>query len=393
MRDYKSTEGSYGYKVTRDPEAPCANNTLGEYSGSGFTASQQARADIHIGNHVSTTHYSAYSRSITLLPFEFTEDRTIWFKCAGVWYPTHVKYAGTRFPTVQWVQLVSSGSVHAPIVSNNVIATARNNCLSNLSSSNVDLGQSMGEAFANAGQLTEQGVKVGRALLYARKGRWRDAAYALGFRPGELDTTIADNFLAFKFGLKPIVNDMMNLHSSIQSSFNEQDAVMRAKGIGIGQKGSYWASSRHVTGKMEMGCQVGVSYKISDPTLAGLNAMGLINPFALAWELLPMSFIVDWFLSVGDYLKGLSAPMGLTYLAGYQTNFVNTDATVTDRSWESKYTGSWPRHTIKEKGHYRSVLTGFPMQSLSYNFGLGGGQGLVLSALAAQLSGSGQVMR
>jgi len=393
MRDYKSTTGSWGYSVTRDPGAPCANNLIGEYSGTGFKTSEQARADIHIGNHVSTTHYSAYKKSIRLIPFEFKQDRIENFWCSGTKYPTVKVYSGTRYPVVQWLQLVSSGSVHEPIVSNNTIAKARNNCLANLTNSDVDLGQSMGEAFANAGQLTEQAIKVGRALRYANHYRWRDAAYALGFRPGELDTTIADNFLAFKFGLKPIVNDMMNLHSSIQNSFNKQDAVLRAQGIGISEKGPYWISSRHVTGKLQQGCQVGVSYTISNSTLAGLNAMGLINPFALAWELLPLSFIVDWFLSVGDYLKGLSAPMGLTYLAGYETNFINTDATIVDRSWESNHSGSYPSYTIKENGHYRSVMTGFPMQSLSYNFGLGGSQGLVLSAIAAQISGSGQVIR
>lgn len=39
---------------------------------------------------------------------------------------------------------------------------------------------------------------------------------------------------------------------------------------------------------------------------------GLSNPALVAWELVPMSFVVDWFLDVGGYLEHLGALSGLT---------------------------------------------------------------------------------
>lgn len=43
---------------------------------------------------------------------------------------------------------------------------------------------------------------------------------------------------------------------------------------------------------------------------------GLINPAEVAWELIPFSFVADWFLPVGDYLAALDVPFRFTHLGG-----------------------------------------------------------------------------
>lgn len=40
------------------------------------------------------------------------------------------------------------------------------------------------------------------------------------------------------------------------------------------------------------------------------------NPLLTAWELVPYSFVVDWFLPIGDFLTQFSASQGLTYISG-----------------------------------------------------------------------------
>jgi hypothetical protein len=39
---------------------------------------------------------------------------------------------------------------------------------------------------------------------------------------------------------------------------------------------------------------------------------GLTNPLELAWEVLPYSFVVDWFIKVGDYIEGMTALSGVS---------------------------------------------------------------------------------
>lgn len=43
---------------------------------------------------------------------------------------------------------------------------------------------------------------------------------------------------------------------------------------------------------------------------------GLLNPLEVAWELLPFSFVVDWFVPVGNYLSALDVPMRFSFAGG-----------------------------------------------------------------------------
>lgn len=53
-----------------------------------------------------------------------------------------------------------------------------------------------------------------------------------------------------------------------------------------------------------------------------MNQLGLLDPVSLAWNLLPMSFVFDWFIPVGTFLDGFTATEGLTYQDGYTTQWV-----------------------------------------------------------------------
>ena len=43
---------------------------------------------------------------------------------------------------------------------------------------------------------------------------------------------------------------------------------------------------------------------------------GLINPLEVIWELVPFSFVADWFLPIGNYLSALDAPIRFNHLGG-----------------------------------------------------------------------------
>lgn len=50
--------------------------------------------------------------------------------------------------------------------------------------------------------------------------------------------------------------------------------------------------------------------KLTQVNVPALN--GLLDPASLAWELLPYSFVVDWFLPIGSYLEACSLDYALT---------------------------------------------------------------------------------
>lgn len=43
---------------------------------------------------------------------------------------------------------------------------------------------------------------------------------------------------------------------------------------------------------------------------------GLTNPLDIVWELVPFSFVADWFLPIGDYISALDAPIRFTHRGG-----------------------------------------------------------------------------
>lgn len=61
---------------------------------------------------------------------------------------------------------------------------------------------------------------------------------------------------------------------------------------------------------------------LEDKTFRTLQQCGVTNPLTTAWELVPYSFVVDWFVGVGQYLSNLSALDGLHFTVGSETKYV-----------------------------------------------------------------------
>lgn len=60
-------------------------------------------------------------------------------------------------------------------------------------------------------------------------------------------------------------------------------------------------------------------YTVENPLYRILSSVGLLNPAAIAWELVPLSFVFDWFYNIGDFLERQTADTGLTPLKAWET--------------------------------------------------------------------------
>jgi hypothetical protein len=63
--------------------------------------------------------------------------------------------------------------------------------------------------------------------------------------------------------------------------------------------------------------KAGGKLRVTCTMTAELETLGLLNPLSLAWELLPYSFVIDWFLPIGDYLAATTASAGMTWVNGW----------------------------------------------------------------------------
>ncbi len=60
--------------------------------------------------------------------------------------------------------------------------------------------------------------------------------------------------------------------------------------------------------------QAGVIVK-TNPTFAGIDSVGARRVFSSAWELVPFSFVIDWFVNVGDKLAAVDSHL-ITQIVG-----------------------------------------------------------------------------
>lgn len=139
-----------------------------------------------------------------------------------------------------------------------------------------------------------------------------------------------NDWLELQYGWKPLISDISGACqalSDLQSGNNPY--LARVKGIAGSDSQNNWRKVTNrsafygfdVTDKWKHYCKVSLYYKLRNPQLAAFASLGLTNPFELAWEKLKYSFVIDWFLPVGNWLSTLDADFGWDFHSGTSTKF------------------------------------------------------------------------
>lgn len=110
------------------------------------------------------------------------------------------------------------------------------------------------------------------------------------------------------------------------------------------------------TGKYRYGAECKLNYRIDDTYQHFLASLGLLDPFAVWWELTPYSFVIDWLLPISTMLQAtFSAEVGLTYLDGYTNKKSFCDFTI-ECCWYAKPKGKLPTVNFKNVAQVRAPL-------------------------------------
>jgi hypothetical protein len=149
---------------------------------------------------------------------------------------------------------------------------------------------------------------LGRAALDVKRGNFLAAASRFKASPGKKRSfnskDVSGRWLELQYGWLPAIGDSyqaVKAYESLTSLRRLRFTVTKTKNSVF--DGSVSPSLYSGPGKLKLSkrliCEM--TEDISSP-----RSLGLIDPYSVAWEVLPWSFVVDWFLPIGTYLDVLS---------------------------------------------------------------------------------------
>jgi len=161
---------------------------------------------------------------------------------------------------------------------------------------------------------------LGQSVNVARQNRKFQVRYAKN--PAE---AVANSWLQLQYGWKPLLSD---LYGSIELIAQAQAREIRNKvksTLHRTQTQKTELTTSPVSGLYIVDESYTVRYiiyyTVENDELHSLSQLGILNPLYIAWELMPWSFVVDWFWPVGNYINGLDATAGLRFDSGCKTTF------------------------------------------------------------------------
>lgn len=157
-----------------------------------------------------------------------------------------------------------------------------------------------------------------------------------------LNRDSANLLLETQFGWIPTIESVYNACQVLSNPINTNRILCRGPIVKIdnsyykaGALGSY-QSSETIGRVVTFG---GATAWIENPDLYLANRMGLINPAAVFWDAVPFSFIVNWFVSIGQFLNSLTDFFGV----GLRNPFYSTRYRVAGAFHDFSYYLGLPR--------------------------------------------------
>lgn len=179
-----------------------------------------------------------------------------------------------------------------------------------------------GKEFAGLLLLLARGkfVTAGRALgctFYDGKPPRRNrSGWALPNYARKTNISMSNLWLEWHFGVSPLISDVQEAakvltdplpNVYIKGSAQEY-AKYKTRLDDVANPGTYTEE----IWDMRIRARQATGIAITNPNLALAQQLGVLNPAALLWEIVPFSFVLDWFVNVGDWLQGFTDFAGMT---------------------------------------------------------------------------------
>lgn len=191
----------------------------------------------------------------------------------------------------------------------------------------VNFAQMISEGEMTIALIASTANRLAQAIGGVKSRNWRQVKHALGINrlPANRGKNVAQDWLALQYGWLPLLSDVRGAAEHLAGVVNNVPPVLRAKKRRSEERITsiehpFAGSAKEtwtITTKTD--ATVYLEYTMASEYRHSLSTTGILDPALLAWELLPWSFVVDWFVPVGNYLQALGFDWGLDFRRGGHT--------------------------------------------------------------------------
>jgi len=148
---------------------------------------------------------------------------------------------------------------------------------------------------------------LGRSFVALKRGDFSTAARQLGVsqRKSKLKTSdVSGRWLELQYGWLPMIGDTyeaVKAYAEIHKVRSHTVVVKKSiNGVHNGsQSPSNWSGDGLWLYRKR------IEYEMQE-SLSAARSLGLVNPLSVVWEIIPYSFVVDWFIPIGTFFDNLS---------------------------------------------------------------------------------------
>lgn len=255
---------------------------------------------------------------------------------------------GLGYPLGGWGAFSSASSLdlnwHEPSwVAANAEIELQNRLLTAIRSHDFNLGVAVAEGKETVKLITNTAVTLAKVLKYTKRGQFRKAVESLMLddtrqlktqfqgngRARELlsrrrftSQDVAGRWLELQYGWLPLMGDVHAAAEAYASFYEKPRSICvraRTKVDWAPQQISSYPTLINANCLTRQSKVVRAYIRESDASWS--RTLGLQNPLAIVWELVPYSFVADWFIPIGDWFATLDLPPLLENYIFWETRY------------------------------------------------------------------------
>jgi hypothetical protein len=322
------------------------------------------------------TNRSGYApRSNWKFPTSFNRGGIVMSKPDGIIHTktssdlSYYLYTGMTYPmsTLKLRLSPKFGTIGSPRTDPNLIARAETECRLKIADSDINVGVAIAEMKQTLGGIGENATRLFTAFRAFKRGRPLEGLKALRVSGGKrpLSKDAASQWLEYSFAWKPLLADIEGAYKALQKGMTKSPLLFNVvRNVQFGDALSVSPSSNEsgrISAQGIIGSKVKLWYYIDDPVLHLLTSLGLTNPATIVWEKVPFSFVVDWFLPIGNVLDSLTATLGCSFHAGFRTDFVKATGIVELAGYSYSPNESSSSQSFSLQSYKRTRYYSFPL--------------------------------